>query len=146
MRSSGAVPVAVNPDLDAYLAERDELLHEELSKVARMLPKGELPGVSLENGELKVSRLKKDEPDGLDDFRRRLYSYLGRIRKDLVALETSVAARREHGEGFQERVLTDGSRHSIYRKYFSPEDLSRELGNARVLFSGDHFVLVSSPG
>jgi TnpA family transposase len=80
MRVSGDVPVAVNPDLDAYLAERDELLHEELSKVARMLPKGDLPGVRLEGGELKVSRLKKDEPDGLDDFRRRLYSFLPRVR------------------------------------------------------------------
>ncbi|MDP9438195.1 MAG: Tn3 family transposase, partial [Actinomycetota bacterium] len=80
MRSSGDVPVAVNPDLDAYLAERDELLHEELSKVARMLPKGDLPGMRLEGGELKVSRLKKDEPEGIDAFRRRLYSFLPRIR------------------------------------------------------------------
>ena len=80
MRSSGDVPVAVNPDLDTYLAERDELLHEELSKVSRMLPKGELPGVGLVDGELKVSRLKKDEPEGLDAFRRRLYSFLPRVR------------------------------------------------------------------
>ncbi len=80
MLASGDVPVAVNPNLDEYLAERDELLHEELSKVARLLPKGELPGVGLENGELRVSRLKKDEPDGLDGFRRRLYSLLPRIR------------------------------------------------------------------
>jgi TnpA family transposase len=80
MRASGDVPVAVNPDLDAYLAEKDELLHEELSKVARMLPKGDLPGVRLEGGELKVSRLRKDEPDGLDDLRRGLYSFLPRIR------------------------------------------------------------------
>lgn len=80
MRSSGSLPVAVNPDLDAYLAERDELLHAELSKVSRLLPKGELPGVKLEGGELKVSRLKRDEPDGLDNFRRRLYSFLPRIR------------------------------------------------------------------
>lgn len=70
----------MTPDLDAYLAERDELLHEELSKVARMLPRVELPGVRLERGELKVSRLKKDEPDCLDDFRPRLYSFLPRIR------------------------------------------------------------------
>ena len=80
MLSSGDVPVAVNPDFDAYLAERDELLHEELSKVARLLPKGELPGVRSEGGELKVSRPKKDEPDGLEAFRRRLYSFLPRVR------------------------------------------------------------------
>lgn len=79
-RDFGDPPVAVNPDLDSYLQERDELLNEELSKVARLLPEGELPGVTLENGRLKVSRLKKDEPEGLDDFRRRLYSFLPRIR------------------------------------------------------------------
>jgi TnpA family transposase len=80
MLASGDVPVAVNPNLDEYLAQRDELLHEELSKVARLLPRGELPGVELEDGELRVSRLKKDEPEGLDGFRRRLYSFLPRIR------------------------------------------------------------------
>jgi hypothetical protein len=41
-------------------------------------------------------------------------------------------------------VLSDGSRYAIYRKYFSPEELARELGEVRVLFSGEHFVLVSS--
>ena len=68
-----------------------------------------------------------------------------RVGRELAVLETSLAARREHGaEGYQDRVLSDGSRHAIYRKYFSPEELARELGELRVLFSGEHFVLVSS--
>jgi TnpA family transposase len=97
MRSSGYLSVAVNLDLDAYLTGRDELLHEELSKVARLLPKGELAGVSLENGELKVSRLKKDEPDGLDGFRRHLYSFLPRIRlTDLLVEVDSMTGFSEH--------------------------------------------------
>jgi hypothetical protein len=97
MRASGDVSVAVSPDPDEYLAERGELLHEELSKGARLLPKGELAGVSLENGELKVSRLKKDEPDGLDGFRRHLYSFLPRIRlTDLLVEVDSMAGFSEH--------------------------------------------------
>jgi ubiquinone/menaquinone biosynthesis C-methylase UbiE len=75
------------------------------------------------------------------------YAFLAEARRvapELIILETSLAARHEHGEGYQERVLADGSRHSIYRKYFSPEDLARELGRIRVLFAGEHFVLVSS--
>ena len=98
MRSSGDVPVAVPPDLDAYLAERGELLDEELSKVARMLPKGELPGVGLEKGELRISRLKKkDEPEGLDGFRRRLYSFLPRTRlTDLLVEVDSWCGFSEH--------------------------------------------------
>lgn len=97
MRSSGNPTVAVNPNLDAYLEERDELLHGELSKVSRLLPKGGLPGVSLENGELKVSRLKKDEPEGLDAFRRRLYSFLPRVRlTDLLVEVDSWCGFSEH--------------------------------------------------
>lgn len=76
--------------------------------------------------------------------RRDFLAEARRVGAELVVLETSLAARREYGEGFQERALSDGSRHAIYRKYFSTKDLSRELGETRVLFSGDHFVLVSS--
>ncbi|MDP9411718.1 MAG: Tn3 family transposase [Actinomycetota bacterium] len=98
MRASGNPPVAVTPDLDAYLEERDELLHEELSKVSLLLPKGRLPGVGLENGELKVSRLKKDEPEGLDEFRRRLYSFLPRVRLTDLLVEVDSWC------GFSERM------------------------------------------
>jgi len=41
-------------------------------------------------------------------------------------------------------TLSDGSRHTVYRKYFSAEDLARELVEVRTLFAGDHFALVSS--
>jgi len=87
-----------------------------------MLPKGDLPGVRLEGGELKVSRLRKDEPDGLDDFRRRLYSFLPRIRlTDLLVEVDSWCAFSAHftdlrtGRPCTDRelvyaaVLTDGT-------------------------------------
>jgi TnpA family transposase len=122
MRASGNIPVAANPDLDAYLVERDALLHEELNRVARLLPKGELPGVKLEKGELKVSRLKKDEPEGLDEFRRRLYSFLPRIRlTDLLVEVDSWTRFSEHlthfrsGDSCKDReliyaaILADGT-------------------------------------
>lgn len=77
--------------------------------------------------------------------RRAFVAEARRVGKELVVLETSLAAKRGYGEGFQERLLSDGSCHAIYRKYFSARDLARELGELRVLFAGDHFVLVSSP-
>jgi len=80
MRASGDPPVAVEPDLEKYLEERSARLHEELAKVSRLLGRGKLPGVRLENGEIKVSRLKKEEPEGMDAFRRKLYSFLPRVR------------------------------------------------------------------
>jgi SAM-dependent methyltransferase len=40
----------------------------------------------------------------------------------------------------QERVLQDGSRHTVYKRYFTPEQLAAELGGARVLHAGQWFV------
>ena len=52
------------------------------------------------------------------------------------------AARREDvpAEEEQERVLQDGSRHTVYKRYFEPEQLATELGGARVLHAGRWFV------
>jgi demethylmenaquinone methyltransferase/2-methoxy-6-polyprenyl-1,4-benzoquinol methylase len=43
-------------------------------------------------------------------------------------------------EEVQERVLQDGSRHTVYKRYFTPEQLTAELGGARVLHAGRWFV------
>jgi ubiquinone/menaquinone biosynthesis C-methylase UbiE len=45
-------------------------------------------------------------------------------------------------EGHQERVLNDGSRHVVYKRYFTPERLIAELGTGRALHSGRWFVAV----
>lgn len=47
-------------------------------------------------------------------------------------------------EEVQERVLNDGSRHSIYKRYFTPEQLLDELGGGAVLHAGRWFVAVRS--
>jgi ubiquinone/menaquinone biosynthesis C-methylase UbiE len=45
-------------------------------------------------------------------------------------------------EGQQERVLQDGSRHTVYKRYFTPAQLVSELGRGRVLHAGRWFVAV----
>jgi ubiquinone/menaquinone biosynthesis C-methylase UbiE len=45
-------------------------------------------------------------------------------------------------EEVQERVLQDGSRHTVYKRYFTPKQLTAELGGARVLHAGRWFVAV----
>jgi ubiquinone/menaquinone biosynthesis C-methylase UbiE len=45
-------------------------------------------------------------------------------------------------EEHQERVLNDGSRHVVYKRYFSPERLIAEIGSGRVLHSGRWFAAV----
>jgi SAM-dependent methyltransferase len=43
-------------------------------------------------------------------------------------------------EEVQERVLQDGSRHRVYKRYFTAAQLAAELGYARVLYAGRWFV------
>ena len=61
-----------------------------------------------------------------------------------VAAQTLIvdAALRDEvqPEEWQERVLNDGSRHTVYKRYFTPEQLIAELGGGRVLHAGRWFV------
>ena len=45
-------------------------------------------------------------------------------------------------EETQERVLLDGSRHEVYKRYFTPQQLASELGGAPVVYAGRWFVAV----
>jgi ubiquinone/menaquinone biosynthesis C-methylase UbiE len=56
------------------------------------------------------------------------------------------AARRDDipPEEMQERTLKDGSRHVVYKRYFTPEQLITELGSGQVLHAGGWFVAVLS--
>jgi ubiquinone/menaquinone biosynthesis C-methylase UbiE len=61
-----------------------------------------------------------------------------RVAPELIVVD---AARRPgvEPEQWQERVLNDGSRHRIYKRYFSGDQLARELGG-EVLLDGAWFV------
>jgi SAM-dependent methyltransferase len=50
----------------------------------------------------------------------------------------------EPREEWQSRVLSDGSRHRVYKRFFSGPSLAEELGRARVLHDGVWFVAVAS--
>jgi ubiquinone/menaquinone biosynthesis C-methylase UbiE len=43
-------------------------------------------------------------------------------------------------EGWEERPLLDGTVHSIYKKYFTPDELVEEMGGAEVLYSTSWFL------
>jgi ubiquinone/menaquinone biosynthesis C-methylase UbiE len=47
-------------------------------------------------------------------------------------------------EVWQERVLADGSRHRVYKRYFEPRELAAELGGGKVLHGGRWFVAVAA--
>jgi TnpA family transposase len=70
----------VSGSADGYLEERANRLRDGLLEVGRLIRRGELEGVSLDKGGLKISPIKKDEPEGMEEFTRRVYSLLPRVR------------------------------------------------------------------
>lgn len=75
--------------------------------------------------------------------RTRFLSETRRVARELVIVD---AALREDVEAaaWQERVLKDGSRWRVFKRYFDPDALARELGGGDVLFAGRWFVIVRS--
>jgi len=80
----------------------------------------------------------------LDEPARRIF--LTEARRVSTALLIIDAAARDDvpPEEHQERVLNDGSRHVVYKRYFTPQRLIGELGSGRVLHSGRWFVAVQA--
>jgi demethylmenaquinone methyltransferase/2-methoxy-6-polyprenyl-1,4-benzoquinol methylase len=78
----------------------------------------------------------------LADERVEFVEEAARVAGELVVVDS---ARREGvaAEQWQERVLGDGSRHQVYKRYFDAAELAAELGGARVLHAGRWFVAVA---
>lgn len=66
-----------------------------------------------------------------------------RVAPELVVVDSALRDDVEP-ETQQERVLNDGSRWKVYKRYFEPEALARELGGGETLFDGRWFVAVRS--
>lgn len=66
-----------------------------------------------------------------------------RVAAESVIVDSALRSDVETEE-VQERILSDGSRHDVYKRYFVPEGLAEELGGGRILFAGTWFVAVTS--
>jgi ubiquinone/menaquinone biosynthesis C-methylase UbiE len=64
-----------------------------------------------------------------------------RVAPELVVVDSALTDDVEPVER-QERVLGDGSRWQVYKRFFEPEELVEELGGGRTLFAGRWFVAV----
>jgi ubiquinone/menaquinone biosynthesis C-methylase UbiE len=73
-------------------------------------------------------------------------AFLAEARRVATELVVVDAARRPDRapEEWQERILNDGSRWEVYKRYFTPDALLSELGGGRVLHAGRWFVAVAS--
>jgi ubiquinone/menaquinone biosynthesis C-methylase UbiE len=66
-----------------------------------------------------------------------------RVADRLVVVDA--ALRPDHApEEWQERVLSDGSRWPVFKRFFEPGALAEELGGGQALFAGRWFVVVES--
>jgi len=76
-----------------------------------------------------------------DASRGRFLAEARRVARQLLIID---AAWREEvsPEAMQERTLNDGSRHAVYKRYFTPAQLRAELGGGEVLHAGRWFVAV----
>lgn len=67
-----------------------------------------------------------------------------RVAGEIVLVEpTRKFSPTGRGEGWEERLLSDGSRYTIYRRYFTAEGLAEELGG-RVLLAGRWVVMAAA--
>jgi ubiquinone/menaquinone biosynthesis C-methylase UbiE len=80
-----------------------------------------------------------EEPD-----RVAFLSEARRVAGELVVVDSS-AAHSQVAEEWQPRVLKDGSRWEVYKRFFSGEGLAAELGGGEVLHEGRWFVVVRAP-
>ena len=67
-----------------------------------------------------------------------------RVARELVVLDAALRDEVEPEE-WQERTPNDGSRHRVYKRFFTPDPLAAELGGGRALHPGRGFVTVASP-
>jgi ubiquinone/menaquinone biosynthesis C-methylase UbiE len=65
-----------------------------------------------------------------------------RLAGELIIVDS--ARRPDREDGWEERELTDGSRHRVYKRWFTPDGLAEELEGGETVYSGPWFVAVRS--
>ena len=78
-----------------------------------------------------------------DGDRERFVAEARRLAPELVVVDSALREDVESEER-QERILNDGSRWEVYKRYFEPDALARELGGGNTVFAGRWFVAVRS--
>jgi ubiquinone/menaquinone biosynthesis C-methylase UbiE len=67
-----------------------------------------------------------------------------RVAAELVIVSSSRRGGKPPA-GYEERVLADGSRWEVFKRYFLPEELLAELGGGEMLLEGRYFLVIRSP-
>jgi ubiquinone/menaquinone biosynthesis C-methylase UbiE len=75
--------------------------------------------------------------------RERFLREARRVARELVVADSALRDDVKPEEQ-QERILNDGSRWEVYKRYFTADGLAEELGGGETLFAGRWFVAVRS--
>jgi ubiquinone/menaquinone biosynthesis C-methylase UbiE len=75
--------------------------------------------------------------------RLRFLAEARRVAAELVVVDSALHEGVEPQQ-WQERVLNDGSRWNVFKRYFTGDELASELGGGEVYFDGNWFVVVRS--
>jgi ubiquinone/menaquinone biosynthesis C-methylase UbiE len=78
-----------------------------------------------------------------EDERRAFLAQAHRVADELVVVDAAWRDGVDSRE-VQERILADGSRWQVFKRYFTPDELSAELGGGRTLLAGSWFVIVQT--
>jgi ubiquinone/menaquinone biosynthesis C-methylase UbiE len=76
--------------------------------------------------------------------RERFLGEARRVARELVVVDAS-RTHSDVDEEMSQRVLNDGSRWEVFKRYFTGAGLATELGGGEVLHEGEWFVVVRSP-
>jgi demethylmenaquinone methyltransferase/2-methoxy-6-polyprenyl-1,4-benzoquinol methylase len=76
-----------------------------------------------------------------DGDRQRFLTEVRRVGRELVIVDAAIRDDVEPAQ-WEERVLSDGSRWTVYKRFFTADRLLEELGGGEVIFEGDWFVAV----
>ncbi len=77
----------------------------------------------------------------LADERASFLAEARRVGRELVVVDSALRDGVD-AEEWQKRLLTDGSLHRVYKRYFTAEGLAAELGGGETLMAGRWFVAV----
>jgi ubiquinone/menaquinone biosynthesis C-methylase UbiE len=124
---------------------RGEVVGLDQSEVMLEIERERVPNATFVRGDASFDRVFCANLYGLlhAPERSMLLREAKRVAPELLVLETAVTLVGR-SEAWEERPLLDGSRHKIYRRYFTAGRLAEELGGGKVLFAGKWFVMVEA--
>jgi ubiquinone/menaquinone biosynthesis C-methylase UbiE len=77
----------------------------------------------------------------LGDQRAEFLATAARLAPELIVVDSALRPDGQP-EAWQERLLNDGSRHRVYKRWFTAEGLAAELGGGETVHDGPWFVAV----